>query len=141
MVEGTVNGAPFKSPLEPDGKLSHWFEPDEALLKAAHTSIGDEVTVELQAIKEWVEPEVPADLKKAVAADPVARAVWPEITPLARWEWIRWTRSTLNPDTRAHRIEVAISKMNHGERRPCCWNRNWCTDPEVSKSGMLLDPR
>jgi len=140
MAEGTVNNAPFKSPLEPDGKLSHWFEPDKALLKAAHAVAGDTVEVTLQAVKDWVEPEVPTDLKQAIAADPATRALWPEITPLARWEWIRWTRSTLNPDTRAHRIEVAISKMNAGERRPCCWNRNWCTDPTVSKSGILLDP-
>jgi hypothetical protein len=140
MVEGVVNGAAFKTPLEPDGKLSHWFEMDAALLKAAHAAAGDTVEVELQPTKEWIEPDVPADLKQAIAADPKAQALWHEITPLARWEWIRWTRSTLNPDTRAHRIEVAISKMDSGERRPCCWNRNWCTDPTVSKSGVLLDP-
>ena len=140
MVEGAVNNATFRTPLEPDGKLSHWFEMDKALLKSAHAATGDTVEVELQPTKDWIEPEVPADLKQAIAADPKTRALWPEITPLARWEWIRWTRSTLNPDTRRHRIEVAISKMDSGERRPCCWNRNWCTDPSVSKSGVLLDP-
>ena len=140
MVEGVVNNTPFMTPLEPDGKLSHWFEMDKALLKAAHVGADDTVDVELQATKDWIEPEVPVDLKQALAANPKAHTLWQDITPLARWEWIRWTRSTLNPDTRSHRIEVAISKMDSGERRPCCWNRNWCTDPSVAKSGILLNP-
>jgi hypothetical protein len=26
-------------------------------------------------------------------------------------------------------------------RRPCCFNRGMCTEPYVSKNGVLLDPR
>ena len=32
--------------------------------------------------------KVPADLRKTLASDPAARAVWEDITPLARNEWI-----------------------------------------------------
>ena len=42
-------------------------------------------------------------------------------------------RATHNPETRSRRIEVALSKIKAGERRPCCFNRNQCTEPEVSK--------
>ena len=31
MVEGTINGARFQAPLEPDGKGSHWFRVDESM--------------------------------------------------------------------------------------------------------------
>jgi hypothetical protein len=34
-----------------------------------------------------------------------------DITPLARWDWIRWIGATRNPDTRAIRIEKALSKL------------------------------
>src|SRR3954447_26315941 len=37
MVEGTINGSPFKAPLplEPDGRGSHWLRVDEAIREAA----------------------------------------------------------------------------------------------------------
>lgn len=137
MVEGTVNGMPIKTPLEPDGKWSHWVRVDNLLKNAA---AGDTVAVSLHSIKDWPEPEVPADLRKAIAANAKVSALWQRITPLARWEWIRWTRATEKSETRRKRIEVAISKMKAGERRPCCWNRNLCSEPTVSKGGVLLDP-
>ncbi|HZT95485.1 MAG TPA: YdeI/OmpD-associated family protein, partial [Chloroflexota bacterium] len=63
-----------------------------------------------------------------------------EITPMARWEWVRWVNATRNPDTRRRRVEVTISKMSNGKRRPCCFNLAACTDPELSKNGRLLEP-
>jgi hypothetical protein len=83
---------------------------------------------------------VPADLNEALAFDPQANALWVKITPMARWDWLRWIRATNNQETRNRRIEVALSKLNAGERRPCCFNRNSCTEPEVSKNGVLIEP-
>ncbi|HSX29464.1 MAG TPA: YdeI/OmpD-associated family protein [Candidatus Saccharimonadales bacterium] len=138
MVQGTVNGFRFKAPLEPDGNWSHWLKMDKALLDGAHAKAGDTVTLEIEPTKEWPEPEVPADWKAAVMADPKAPALWADITPMARWEWIRWIRATGRAETRERRIKVGISKLTSGERRPCCWNRNMCTEPSVSKNGVLL---
>jgi hypothetical protein len=59
---------------------------------------------------------------------------------MARWEWIRWIGATNNTETRQRRIEVALSKLSHGERRPCCFNRSMCCIPEVSQNGALLEP-
>lgn len=140
MVEGTINGVRLQTPLEPDGKGSHWFRIDDKLSKAAVIATGDTVALELEPSKEWPEPDVPADIQKALAADSDAHALWEKVTPLARWEWIRWIRSTGREETRKKRIEVALSKMRRGERRPCCWNRNLSTEPSVSKNGALLEP-
>lgn len=140
MVEGTINGFEFQTPLEPDGNWSHWFRVEDNLGKAAHAGVGDTVTLAIEPIKEWPEPEVPADLKRALAAAPQPHALWEQITPMARWEWIRWVRATNRQETRQRRVEVAISKLEAGERRPCCWNRNLCTEPSVSKNGVLLEP-
>ncbi len=64
---------------------------------------------------------MPADLRKAIAAVPRAQAVWDDITPLAKNEWICWVTSGKKAETRGIRIEKALSKLKGGMRRPCCW--------------------
>lgn len=140
MVHGTINSQSLQTPLEPDGKGSHWFRVDDTLRAAANITAGDTVTLEIEPTKNWPEPEIPKDIQDAIAGDPQIQALWEKITPMARWEWIRWIRSTGREETRKNRIEVALSKMRNGERRPCCWNRNLSTEPSVSKNGVLLEP-
>ncbi len=146
MVSGTMNGVPFKTMLEPDGRYapgqqsSHWFSPDQKLLDDAGATAGDSVEISMEPSKEWIEPEVPEDLKKALSASPKAEALWEDITPLARWDWIRWIRAVKTPETRQKHIEVALDKLNKGMRRPCCFNRNLCSEPSVSKNWALLEP-
>lgn len=139
MVKGKINGFPFQTALEPDGKGSHWFRVEEAILKAIHAIAGDAVTLEIEPTKERIEPEVPADLKKALMAAPKASDLWVDITPNARWDWIRWIRAVKTPETRKKHIEIALSKLNKGMRRPCCFNRNLCSEPYVSKNWVLLE--
>ncbi|MBS3054456.1 MAG: YdeI/OmpD-associated family protein [Candidatus Aenigmarchaeota archaeon] len=52
---------------------------------------------------------------------PAARAVWEDITPLARNEWICWVTSGKKEETKSIRIKKALSKLKGGMRRPCCW--------------------
>ena len=47
MVEGTINGFPFRAALEPNGQGSHWLRVNEALQDAAGAHAGDTVTVEI----------------------------------------------------------------------------------------------
>lgn len=140
LVEGTINGFRSKIVLEPDGKGSHWFRVDSGLRQAADIDAGGTVMIMVEPSKAWPEPAVPADLNKALASDPPANALWMKITTMARWDWLRWIRATTNRETRRRRIEVALSKLKSGERRPCCFNRNLCTEPEVSKNGVLIEP-
>ena len=64
---------------------------------------------------------MPADLQKAIILSDPARAVWEDITPLARNEWICWVTSGKKAETRDIRIKKAISKLRGRMRRPCCW--------------------
>jgi hypothetical protein len=146
MVKGTINGIPFKTLLEPDGKYgpglkpSHWFNPSKKLLGEAHVGAGDTVSVSIEPSKEWIEPEVPTDVKKALSLSPKAKALWSDITPMARWDWIRWIRAVKTQETRQKHIEVMLDKLSRGMRRPCCFNRNLCSEPYVSRNWVLLDP-
>jgi len=122
MVEGTINSFRIQTVLEPDGKGSHWFRVDTTMREAARAEASDTVTLALEPTKEWPEPEIPTDLKSALMDNTQVYKQWMAITPLARWEWIRWIRATKQPETRQRRIEVACSKLKKGERRPCCFN-------------------
>lgn len=146
MVSGTLNRIPFKTLLEPDGvygsgkKPSHWFRPDKKLLDEARVKAGDIVEVSLEPTKEWVEPDVPADVKKALGTSTKAKDLWDDITPSARWDWIRWVRAVKTEDTRKKHLEVMLDKLKKGMRRPCCFNRNMCSEPYVSHNWHLLIP-
>jgi hypothetical protein len=139
LVEGTINGFRSKIVLEPDGKGSHWFRVNSGLRDALGIDPGAPLKMVVEPSKEWPEPEVPGDLNRALASDLQANALWLKITTMARWDWIRWIRATNNQETRSRRIKVALSKLKGGERRPCCFNRNLCTEPEVSKNGVLIE--
>jgi hypothetical protein len=65
--------------------------------------------------------KMPADLKKALVADPAALAVWQSLTPLARNEWICWTITVKQQKTRDNHIKRVVSELKEGMRRPCCW--------------------
>ena len=140
-VQGTINGHGFETVLEPDGYLGHWMRIDGKLQQAAALRGGDTATLEIDPLKDWPEPKVPQDLETALAAAPEKiQDLWKDITPMARWEWVRWVNTTQNRDTRKRRVVVSISKMKSGKRRPCCFNLAACTDPNLSKSGRLVEP-
>lgn len=65
--------------------------------------------------------KLPADLKKALAANTNGLAVWNDITPLARNEWICWTISVKQESTRINHVGRAVKELADGKRRPCCW--------------------
>ncbi len=68
------------------------------------------------------EPRLPTDLRKALAADPIAKAKWSDLTPIARRDFISWIDSAKQVDTRKRRIERACSMLVAGKRRPCCYS-------------------
>jgi uncharacterized protein YdeI (YjbR/CyaY-like superfamily) len=68
------------------------------------------------------EPKLPTDLGKALAATPMAKAQWRDLTPLARRDFISWIGSAKQPETRRRRIDRACSMLAAGKRRPCCYS-------------------
>jgi hypothetical protein len=121
-IEGTLDGHAFQATLEPDGQLSHWLRVDEALLDAAGVAIGNDVTLEIRPVAREPEPELPSDLRAALAAAPEAQAAWEATTTLARVDWIHWITSARQARTRAQRIANACDMLASGKRRVCCFD-------------------
>ncbi len=131
-VEGTLNGAPFLAVAVPDGKGGHWLKVEKKLRLAAGADAGDTVEIELASATEEVELPVPPDLRKALAATPEAKAVWTDITTIARRDWIFWITTAKTTETRARRIANACSMLAGGKRRVCCFDRSGTTSKAFS---------
>ena len=140
-VHATVDGHPFDTVVEPDGRKGHWVRLAPRLRRAAGIGPGDTAELILEVAPQWPEPDVPDDLASALDDAPArVRDAWEDITPMARWEWVRWVGATADPATRQRRVEVSISKLAGGKRRPCCFDLSSCTDPDLSRSGRLREP-
>lgn len=74
-----------------------------------------------EKISSGVVHDVPADLRKILISKPTLRAVWEDVTALARNEWICWIISAKKRETRERRMRIMGEKFMAGERRPCCW--------------------
>src|SRR3984893_2411311 len=61
MVEGTINGFPFRAALEPNGKGSRGLGVNKAMHDAAGADAGDTVTVEITRAGDEPEIRVPMD--------------------------------------------------------------------------------
>lgn len=139
MVEGTINSFPFRAALEPDGKGSHQLRLNKTLRDGAGAGEEDTVTVEIARAGDEPEMRVPADLRQALAAAPLARAGWADITPLARRDWIFSISTAKQPETRRRRIEKACDMLACGKRRLCCFpGVKWMMRENEKTCGMWL---
>jgi hypothetical protein len=98
-VTGRMNDHAFETVVEPDGMRGHWIDAAAAAGTGAGARFaeGDVVTVEIERNDAWPEPQVPSEFEAALVATPAAGDTWADITPMARWEWVRWVNATKNP--------------------------------------------
>lgn len=60
-------------------------------------------------------------MSESLSSDDQAVALWEDITPLARNEFICWVEDAKQDKTRQRRIERTVEELLDGQRRPCCW--------------------
>jgi hypothetical protein len=112
--------------IGPIRTFSNWLFSAAQLGRHPRTPQTDGVRCRMKSMnKKALSPgavhSVPADLRKVLISDPVARAKWEDITPLARNEWVCWVISVKKPETRRQHIERVRTELKEGMRRPCCW--------------------
>ncbi len=121
-IEGTINGHPFRAPLEQGTSGEHRLRVNQAMLRGAATQAGD--TVKLAILGPEPEPVPPADLQTPLNASHEAKTSWDDLTTMGRRDWIRWINLAKTPETRARRVTRTVDQLAEGKRRACCVNVN-----------------
>lgn len=77
----------------------------------AGVAAGDEIEVGIEADTAPREVVVPSDLAEAFAGDESARAAFEALAHSHRKEWVRWIEDAKKAETRARRVEKAITSL------------------------------
>lgn len=91
------------------------------LSKAARADLGVEVGDAVAAVialdEAPREVEVPEELARALATDPVARAAYERLAYTHRKEYAQWVAEAKRPQTRERRAAQALVMLNEGRTR------------------------
>ena len=109
-VQGTINGFAFRSSLAPYGG-KHYMAVNRQMREGARAEAGDTVRVTLEKDEAVREVAVPADLQKALAREPAARAAWAKLSYTHRKEWVQEIEGAKRPETRERRLAKALAAL------------------------------
>lgn len=123
-VDASINGFQFVATLEPDGEGGHWLKLLPKWIAGASVRVRDVVEVVMSQTAVEPEPEVPEDLRDALAIAPAASETWNSTTAIARRDWIQWMTSGKKAETRQIRLTNMIDMLSKGKRRVCCFDRS-----------------
>ena len=109
-VLGSMNGLPFKSSTATYGK-TYYVGLHKATREAAGVSFGDEVELELTRDDSPRVLEMAPELDAALATDPQLRARFDALSFTNRKEMSESIRTAVKPETRAARLEKALTAL------------------------------
>jgi hypothetical protein len=110
----TINGHSWKSRVA-IMRGRYLLGLSNANRQAAGVATGDEVEVEVEVDAVPRVVAEPADLARALDADPVARAAYDRLAYTHRREHVRAIESAKRPETRMRRIEQAVAMLRDRE--------------------------
>lgn len=116
-VAGTLNGAPFRSSLMPEGDGTHSMVVSKDLQAGAKARAGDRVTVAIHVDTAERIVTVPAELQQALGADAKAAAVFAELAYSHKKEYADWIGGAKRPETKAARVAKTIELLKSGAKR------------------------
>ncbi|NTU65123.1 MAG: DUF1905 domain-containing protein [Chloroflexi bacterium] len=109
-VRVTMNGYKYRSTLSPYG-ADHYLPVNQTVRQGAQVKAGDRVTVTLVSDEAPRTIKPPADLVRALKANPAAKARWDELSYSHRKEYVQTLEEAKRPETRTRRIAKAIEQL------------------------------
>ncbi|HJQ23937.1 MAG TPA: YdeI/OmpD-associated family protein [Blastocatellia bacterium] len=109
-VRGTVNGFAYRSSIFTMGGQP-FMVVNKQMREGAKAKAGDTVSVVMERDDEPRTVEAPADLKRALKANRSAQAAWDKASYTHRKEYVQAIEDAKKPETRARRIEKAITEL------------------------------
>ncbi len=116
-VSGTINGAPFRNSLMPEGDGTHAMMVNKGLQTAAKARAGDLVAVALRRDDTERTVEVPAELQRALKSHAVAKAFFAKLSYSCRKEYADWIAGAKQAATRESRAAKALEMLAAGQKR------------------------
>ena len=110
-VVGTLNGYPFRSSIFPTGDGTHYMAVNKQVREGAGIKVGDRVKVSLERDTAPRTVAVPPDFDRALAKSKTVKARFDKLSYTHRKEYVQWIEGAKRPETRARRIEQAISRL------------------------------
>jgi len=114
-VRGTVNGVPFRSSLFPRGGGRHYMVVNKDIRDGAGVKRGDTVSVVMEADTAERNVTVPGELRKALAADPAAKAVFDKFSFTHRKAYTDYVGMARQAGTRQRRAGKAVEMLRKGK--------------------------
>jgi hypothetical protein len=115
-IKGTINGFAFRSSLMNMGH-GHCTVVNKEMRAGAKVKAGDAVSIviELDDAKRTV--DVPAWLKKLIAADAKAKAAWSKLSFTHQKEYVREIVEAKREETRDNRVALMMRNLRTGTRK------------------------
>jgi Bacteriocin-protection, YdeI or OmpD-Associated/Domain of unknown function (DUF1905) len=90
---------------------------NRAVKAATGVDAGDRVRVRMERDTEPRKVRLPADLRKALARAPEAKAAFAKLSFTHQREYLEWVEEAKRPETRLHRIAATVDRVVSGEPR------------------------
>jgi hypothetical protein len=116
-VRGTINGFPYRSSIFPMGAGRHYMVVNKRTREGAKVKGGETVSFLMERDDEPRVITPPADFRRALRANREARAAWERLSYTHQREYAGAIEEAKKPETRARRIEKAISQLASGKKQ------------------------
>jgi hypothetical protein len=114
-VRGTINGFPFRGSIFPMGDGHHYMAVNREVREGAKAKAGETVSIVMQRDDEPRTITPPPDFARALKADKSAQAAWDKLSYTHKKEYARAIEEAKKPETRARRIERALTELSAGK--------------------------
>ena len=115
-VRGTINGFPYRGSIFPMGGGQHYMIVNKNLRAGAKAQGGETISVVMERDDEPRIITPPTDFARALKANKEARATWQKLSYTHQKEHALAIEEAKKPETRARRIEKAISQLAAGKK-------------------------
>jgi hypothetical protein len=114
-VRGTINGAPFRNSLLPNGDGTHSMPVNKDLQALAGARAGDTVAVVMDVDREPRTVTVPADLYAALEKAGSLAERFASLSVSHKREFLDWIESAKKEETRSRRIDKTLEMLAAGK--------------------------
>ncbi|MGY2131795.1 YdeI/OmpD-associated family protein [Hymenobacter sp. HD11105] len=114
-VRGTIDGFPFRLPLQPASDGTHTLTVHKQIRNAIDKTWGQEVHVTLAPDTEESPLDIPEELTRALDLNGL-RAKFEQLSYAQRKEYAQWITRAKKYETRAERVSEAIERIKIGRR-------------------------